>query len=267
MRVTAAVFILLCAYLSAAAHEYWFEADNFVVKLHQSTAVRLFSGEALNREKELPFQPSRTRSFDIYSLAGKFDTRTMAETDATPMLIFSSDLAGTYMLSMERDWAYITLPADKFEAYLRDEGMGYIADERKRIGETEKPGRERYSRYLKSLLQVGENITGNIKTRIGTKLEIVPLDNPYSKKFGGTSTFQFWFDSRPLDGYTVFVDNREGDKITTQKLTTDKDGKVAVKLDRRGIWLVRVVYMQRCPRNCGESDWESFWGALTFGVR
>ena len=34
-----------------------------------------------------------------------------------------------------------------------------------------------------------------------------------------------------------------------------------------GLWLVRLVYMQRCPADCGAADWESYWGAFSFGAR
>ena len=40
-----------------------------------------------------------------------------------------------------------------------------------------------------------------------------------------------------------------------------------MKLDRKGVWLVRLVFMQRCKTDCGEADWESFWGSFSFGVR
>lgn len=267
MKPIAAAILIVFAMVSVSAHEYWFEADSFVLKPKQSTDLHLFVGEALKMDEERTFQPEKTRSFDLFSPDGKFDMRSLADANNAPLLRFSADKDGTYMFVMERDWSYITLEAAKFEDYLRDEGMDYIVTERKRLGESAKPGRERYSRFLKSLVQVGNNGTGNIKTRIGSKLEIVPLDNPYSKKAGGVVTFQFWFDGRPLSDYTVFADNRLNGKVTTTKLTTDKEGKADVKLDRKGVWLVRLVYMQRCPRNCGESDWESFWGALSFGVR
>ena len=233
----------------------------------QVTKLHLFVGEALKKEEERVYQAAKTNSFQLLSPSGPFDVRTMADADKSPILNFSSNYPGTYLFSMERNWSYITLDADKFEAYLKDEGMGYIITERQRLGETKKEGHERYSRFLKSIVQVGDNVTGNSKTRIGSKLEIVPLDNPYRKKVGGMLSFQVWFDGRPLTEHTVFADNRDGDSITTQELKTDKGGVAEVKLNRKGIWLIRVVHMERCETRCGEADWESFWGALSFGVK
>jgi len=258
--------LVLASSVAASAHEYWFESDSFILRLNQTTSVHLYVGEELKMDEERPYQPSKTRSFDLFSPNAKFDMRTMADADKSPLLTFSANIQGTYLLNMERDWSYIKLDAAEFEKYLADEGMAYVIPQRKKLGETDKPGRERYSRFLKTLLQVGDNRTGNIKTRIGTKLEIVPIDNPYTKKIGGTTQFQFWFDERVLADYTIFATNRDGDNVVTQKIVTDKEGKATVKLDRKGLWLIRLVVMKRCQRNCGEADWESYWGALTFGM-
>ena len=164
--------------MSTFAHEYWLETDNFFLKLNERSQIRLFVGDALKKDEERPYQASKTVSFDMFSADGKFDMRSLVEDETTPFLKFSSDHAGTFLLSLERNWSYIKLDAAKFEDYLREDGMEYIIDERKRLGESNKAGSERYSRFIKTLLQVGDNRTGSAKTRVGSKLEIVPLENP-----------------------------------------------------------------------------------------
>ncbi len=99
-----------------------------------------------------------------------------------PIYEFSADKSGNYLLAMERNWSYITLEPQKFEDYLVEDGMEYISKEREKLGETDKQGRERYSRYIKTLLQVGDKRTDVYKKKLGMKLEIMPLENPYSKK-------------------------------------------------------------------------------------
>jgi len=134
-------------------------------------------------------------------------------------------------------------------------------------GESSKKGRERYSRFLKSLIQVGDKRTPTFGKRVGLRFEIVPLANPYSLKIGDELNVQILFEGKPLVGRTLFADNRDDGSIARQRLTTDKDGLVRIKLDRKGVWLVRLVFMQRCSKNCEGADWESFWGSLSFGVR
>jgi hypothetical protein len=267
MRLSAATTLLLLAAYLSPGQEAWFEADSYFVKADQSTALRLFAGEALKKERELPFQASKTRSFEMYSPSGPFDMRTMAEEGHLPIVSFSANTPGTFSLLMETEWTYTKVPAAAFEAYLRERGMEDVIAERTRLKESGSEARVRSSGFIKSLIQVGDNLTGNAKFRVGRKLEIVPLENPFSRAVGKQASFQIWFDGRPLSAHPVFADNRDENGFATKNLTTDKEGVVNVRLDRKGVWLVRLVYMQRCERFCGGADWESFWAAFSFGVK
>ena len=93
------------------------------------------------------------------------------------------------------------------------------------------------------------------------KLEIMPLENPHAKKVGDQLKFRILFEGKPLANRAVFADNRNS---PTQKMTTDKNGKLTKKIDESGLWLIRPVNMRRCECGCGEAGWESFWAALSF---
>ena len=134
-------------------------------------------------------------------------------------------------------------------------------------GETGKKGNERYSRFIKSLIQVGGKRDRTFSQRTGLRFEVVPLANPYSLKLGDELSVQVLFEGKPLADKVLYADNRDGDSVTQQRFVTNTEGIAAIKLDRKGVWLVRLVFMQRCSKNCEGADWESFWGALSFGMR
>lgn len=260
----AIIFALLFS-TNAFAHEYWFEPETFFLQPSGKTIVHLYVGDGLVKDREeRAFQLEKTPVFQLFSVGNTMNLKTSLTDGATPVYNFSAGKPGNYLLGMERNWSYIKLEAGKFEDYLREDGMEYIIAERAKLGEQHREGRERYSRYLKSLLQVGSKRDATYKKTLGQKLEIVPLENPYSKKIGANLEFQIFFDGKPLADRSVYADSRGS---RTQKMTTDKNGKVTMKIDRNGLWLVRLVNMQRCAQDCGEADWESFWGAITFGVR
>lgn len=249
----------------AFAHEYWFEPETFFPAAKEKTAVHLYVGDGLTKDREeRPFQTEKTPVFKLFSTKNTLDLKSSLTENAMPVYTFSADENGNYLLAMERNWSYIKLEASKFEDYLREDGIEFIIAERAKLGESKNEGGERYSRYLKSLLQVGDQRTDVYKKNLGMKLEIVPLENPYAKKVGDKIKFQIFFDGKPLADRTIFADNRNSE---TQKSKTDKDGKATFRLDRSGLWIVRLVNMQRCQANCGEAVWESFWGAITFGVK
>jgi len=250
---------------NALAHEYWFEPETFFPKLNEKIAVHLYVGDGLTKDREeRPFQSKKTPMFKLFSIKNALDLNSSLTENAMPIYNFSADEAGNYLLAMERNWSYIKLESQKFEDYLREDGMEFIIAERAKLGESKKEGSERYSRYLKSLLQVGDKRSDVYRKSLGMKLEIMPLENPYSKKVGDKIKFQVFFDGKPLADRTIFADNRNSE---TQKTKTDKDGKASFKLDRNGLWIVRLVTMQRCQTDCNEAVWESFWGAITFGVK
>ncbi len=267
MRKLAAVLLTFLIANNAFGHEFWLEPSNFWLKSRERTDVRLFVGDALKEPEERPYQAGKTDAFDMISSVGTVDLRSVTENDAKPVMAYASNQEGTVMLSMARNWTYIKLDAAKFEDYLKEDAMEYIIADRKKRGESDKEGRERYQRFIKTLIQVGDIRNAVPKTRVGTKIEIVPLENPYSKKVGSDLKLQAWFNGRPLALKTIFADNRDGADIKTQTVVTDDQGRFTIKLDRKGLWLVRTVHMQRCEKNCTDADWESFWAALTFGMK
>lgn len=258
-------FISICFLFSTiSAHEYWFEAEKFQLMPNEKTIVHLYVGDGLVKDREeRAYQSAKTPLFQLFSTNKTLDLKTSLKEEAMPIYDFAASQTGTYLLAMERNWSYIKLESGKFEDYLREDAMEYIIAQREKLGERQKEGSERYSRYLKSLLQVGNKHDNVYKKRLGMKLEIIPLENPYTKKVGDNLKFQVFFDGKPLGNKTVFADNRSAE---TQKMITDKDGKFTMKIDKSGMWLVRLVYMQRCKTDCNEADWESFWGAITFGI-
>lgn len=263
------LFAFICTLLlstNAFAHEYWFEPEAFFLAPGQKTAVHLYVGDGLIKDREeRPFQLAKTTLFQLFSASAQpVNLQTSLVDGTSPVYNFSAERAGNYLLAMERNWSYIKIEPQKFEDYLREDGLDYILAERRKLGESDREGRERYSRFIKSLLQVGDKRDETYKKLIGLKLEIVPLENPYSKKIGDDLKFQVLFDGKPLVGRTVFADNRNS---ATQKLVTDGEGRITMKIERGGLWLVRLVFMRRCTADCAEADWESFWGAYSFSAR
>lgn len=266
MKIKIVALLALAVLLSADAyaHQYWIEPETFFPAANQPTAVHLYVGAGLTKEREeRPFQLLKTEVFRLFSSSEALDLKGTVANGSLPVYNFSAGRAGTYLLAMERNWSYIKLAPKEFEEYLREDGMEYVIAERARLGEGGREGRERYSRFLKSLLQVGGARDETFKKTVGARLEITPLENPYSKRVGDRLSFKITFDGRPLAGKTVFADNRGGE---SQRMTTDRGGKFAMKLERGGLWLVRLVFMRRCASACGEADWESFWGAYSFGA-
>jgi hypothetical protein len=44
---------------------------------------------------------------------------------------------------------------------------------------------------------------------------------------------------------------------------TDANGRVVLRVDAPGEWLLSTVHMEACP-DPGVADWQSWWASLTF---
>lgn len=261
--ITIALIFVASLCQTTFAHEYWLEPEKFFLAPNEKTPVHLYVGDGLVKEREeRAYDAEKTTRFDIMSTLVTTDLRADIRQGAKPIYTFWSDRPGTYMFAMERNWSYIKLPADKFEEYLREDGMEYIISAREKRGEKNAEGRERYARFLKTIVKVGGRTDNVYKKRVGMELEIIPLDDPY----GGAKSIRFSviLNGKPLTGATVFADNRDA---AQQKVVTGVNGVATFKIDKPGMWIVRLVTMRRCAKDCGEADWESLWGALTFGSR
>lgn len=261
------IFFFFLFVSAAKAHDYWFEADNFFPAENAPVAVHLQLGTRLVIEEERFYQPERTVYFKFLSAKNSVDLRGNSQKGAIPVAKFNVGQSGTYLLGMERNPVENILDAEKFAEYLREENLYDVIAEREKRGENEKFGYERYSRYIKSLIQVGDKKDDTYKRLLGFKLEIQPLENPYLRKVGSSLKLKVLFDGKPLKNTAVFSYNRSEGKVFVERYKTNTDGAFRAKLDRKGFWLIRLVKMERCRQNCGETDWESRWGALSFEMR
>jgi uncharacterized GH25 family protein len=263
--IFAAAAVLLTA-VTAYSHDYWLEPEAFFTSAGSAVNVRLFVGEGLKSEEERPLQKERTLRFQMFSAGKVRDLLAEGQEGQMPVTRLSFGQAGNYLVAMERKAQPITLDAKKFTTYLAEEGLEAIIAERERLGEGNAEGRERYSRYLKLALQVGDRHDGECQRAVSQRLEIAPLSNPYALKIGDTLKARILFEGRPLAGAKVFTNSKYQDEIKEHATMTDKDGMVSLVLDRPGQWLIRLVHMRRC-QGCADADWESFWGAYSFGLK
>ncbi|HIK91851.1 MAG TPA: DUF4198 domain-containing protein [Planctomycetes bacterium] len=246
-----------------AAHDYWLQPQQYFLSPDESTAVQLFVGDHFVSESERSFHAKKTTAFQMISKNGTVNLKAKVTDGRKPVCTITPTQSGNHLVVMERDWSHIELKAEKFDNYLKHEGLSNIVELRRKAGEENAVGRERYCRYLKALVQVGGRFDETYKQRIGHRLEILPQANPYLLDEADSLTVLVLFDGEPLRGAQVAAYNRHSDDTKTQEARTGEDGQVKFTLDRSGLWLIRLVHMQRC-NGVPDIEWESFWAAYSF---
>lgn len=263
LRGLAAAIAVAATATAAHAHDYWLLPAQLVMPHEGEVAISQFVGEDFAAHDERALKLARFPKLAHLHAGASEDLAASAVDGALPMLRVSLRGAGGHLIVADRNASRIELAPSKFEAYLEHEGLGAVSKERARLGESGKPGRERYTRHLKALVQVGSARDETYGARAGMRLEIVPEANPVFVEPGAALPVLVLFGGAPLPGVRVEAFSRDGADVRGASYTTDAEGRIRVAIDRRGAWLLRLVHMIRCA-GCADADWESFWGAYTF---
>ncbi len=261
-RITALLFLLLGCLARLGAHECWLQPAEFFPAAGKNVPLTIQIGMDFKGEPR-PFNPARVAALKHFSAAGteNWTGRVAAALDfpatfATP---------GTHVVAYDSQPSFIELDGEKFLEYLREEGLDHVIAERAQAGEAAKPGRERYQRCIKSILQAGGKTDGAWATITGQRLELIPLDDPAAIRPGGVMRFKLLFAGQPLAGAKVRAWHRQGDKLTTFDAPTSAAGEVSFTLPFAGEWMLGTVRMARVNGDA-KADWESHWGNLTFAL-
>ena len=248
-----------------AAHEFWLWPEPLSAPAGSSTRLTLKVGEFFEGDP-VPFAAQYAAALRRYSNGGVEDILRTARL-ARPRGELRLDLPqpGTHLLAYDSQPTAIILQADKFHAYLHDEGLDEIVARRVDAGTASLPGRERYRRCVKSLVRVGEP-DATYAVRSGQRLEIVPLSDPLATDAGEPLAFRLLFDDQPVAGRLVKAWHKRDGQTVVIRAYSDKSGQVSFNLPYRGGWMVSFVHMIAAT-DSSAVDWDSFWGSITFELR
>lgn len=247
----------------AEAHDFWIQPSSFRPQPGSRVSLDLrvgthFQGEAVARN------PERIERF-FARVADAADLPIAGVDGRAPAGYWSPATAGLTWIGYHSRPSSLELAAGKFESYLAEEGLERVIELRKLRGESQSPGRERYSRCAKSLIQVGGSESKESRAheiKLGFPLEIFPEQNPYALRVGDAFTVRLYNLDQPLEGALVGC-MAQSDPKAEVRVRTDAEGRARFTLAQNGVWLVRAVHMVRVP--AGEvADWDSLWASLTF---
>ncbi len=255
------LFTLLFA-TTLFAHEYILIAYNYFVKEGEELEIHLFVSDGFNIEMERPVQKSIIKKFEMINENGTIDLLATAIDGELPVLTMNVDFKGLGLIHMTRDYARITLPNDRFQSYLIGDNIENV----KIDDSTRTEQREKYTRYIKTLVQSNPKQDDNIyKTVVGHKFEIVLIEDPYKKEEGDWIKAQVLFNGKPLVDKAITARNRMGNEPSIfQYARTDVNGHCSFKLERAGVWFFHATHM--IPSADSDADWESFWTSFSFGM-
>lgn len=250
---------LLLAAVAAGAHDFWVLPDTFRPAPGQRLALRAGVGEAFPKFTN-PMPLERVEGLRLIGPSGE---QALSGWEA-PV----GAAAGGYVVALAVKQRFIELKPDDFRRYLTEEEFMHVLQARRESGQEERPGREIYSRYSKLLLQAGDGRDSAITGPVGHELEIVPEKNPARVSPGEGLPVRVLFRGRPLAGARVAAapeasgDLAKGGHHFPVVVRTDDQGRALLRLDKPGVWYVRMIHM--IPHTGADAEWRSFFCTVTF---
>jgi uncharacterized GH25 family protein len=249
---------VLLAAAQARAHDFWIEPSTFHPPLGAVVSVGLRVGQDFIGDPV----PRVSAFIAAFSLRQDGKDREIGGSDhIDPAGFLRIDGNTTAIISYASTGAYIELPPDEFEDYLRLYGLDDAIASRAARGERNKLGRERFYRYAKALI-TGREPSDGVSRPLGLAYEIVPDHDPTSHfaPFHG----HVFYDGKPL-GNALVVALLHGHPSVHLETHSDREGAITLSLPRPGIWLIKSVHMVRASLFASE-DWDSSWASLTFEI-
>ena len=257
-----AVLRLLVVAAPLFAHDMWIEPATFSPEPGQIVGVRLRVGQDLLGDP-LPRNPSLIHQFVVEDAAGRKPV--VGQDGADPAGFLRVATPGLLVIGYRSNPSAIELAPEKFNQYLKEEGLEAVAALRARRNQTGARAREIYSRCAKSLVFSGSPGKAQHDRLLGFTLELVAERNPYAVRAAEDFPVRLTYENRPLAGALVVAMNRlnPSEKLAAR---TGNDGRVRFRLRPGGMWLVKAVHMVAAPAGSG-AEWASFWASLTFELR
>lgn len=255
----------------AKAHDFWIQPIAYCVSPGVSTPFTLQVGHGADRQRSVIPVSRVTRAEAISPHGAAVDIRGQlqfghesADGGVTPMQ------AGTHVLALETDHrAQSHLAADRFNAYLHEEGLTPALAWREHAGRSDIDGSENYGRVAKALLQAGpaaDVSRDQALQPLGLTLEIVAESNPYRPSRPLNLPFRVFYRGAPLAGALVKLTDLDDDAYPRASHVSDREGRVSFAVPRTGQWQLNVVWTRLLPAD-RETEFETTFSSLTFGCR
>jgi len=262
-----AVLLAVVIAATASAHDLFLKLDSYFLQPNSKAIVRVLNGTFQKSDGAV----ARERLADLSlhgpgPMASSADSIVWRAEDKTSIMEIPTGGSGTYLVGISTKPREIALKAADFNNYLEEDGLPDILAAREKNNELGKDVRERYSKHVRAVFQVGDKLSDDYKRSLNYPVEIIPQQNPYSLKVGQTIAVLCLLDGQPLVNQFVIAgwESKDG-KLHLFNSRTRAKGIARFKLTSAGRWFVKMIHMESSSEQ--GINYESKWATLTFEIR
>jgi len=268
MKAVSKTLVLLFVFTIFSSHELFLKSDSHFLKPNTVYELYLFNGTFDRSENAIT--TDRIVAPKIIGPEYLFipNENDYYLKDNKTYLKFATKDAGTYVSGISTLPRKLEMTAEDFNEYLEHEGLETILTERKRDGTITSGAKEKYSKHVKTMLQVGDKTSDGYDIEFGYPIEFIPMNNPFEIDLGESLSFKLLRDGKPLVGQTVhYSTSIPGKDAHENENSTKTNGKgiLTITPNSIGKWYVATIHMTESDEV--DVDYESNWATLTFEVR
>jgi Domain of unknown function (DUF4198) len=252
---------------TTAAHDLFMKLDSYFLSPNTKASVRLLNGTF--QQSDGLVARDRFRDISIYApgLNGPgAQSITWKDEGKTTVMDLQTGGPGTYVAGVSTKPREIDLKALEFNDYLQHDGIPDTLAARKKNNELNKDVRERYSKHVRAVFQVGDKLSDDYKKQLKYPAEVIPQQNPYALRVGDMMSVLCEVDGEPVPNQFVMAGWESADgKMHLLDARTNESGVATFKLAGGGKWYVKFIHMTALSQP--DLNYESKWASLTFEIR
>jgi hypothetical protein len=255
------LFVLILFVLPAfktSAQSYFLLPENFYLQKDSILNLHLLQSTDFSKETGAPYQSVKTQKFAFYQGNKTTDLTGKAQDS---ILNYKTPEEGLALIDIVSETGSNEMSRNKFLRYLNDDAQDKITEKVKNSNQLY--FKEKYTIYMKSLIEVGKPTGKIFNKEIGEQYEIILQQNPYKMNYGDDVSAIVKFKGQPVTDATVMLYVKTvGGSIFPQKLVTDAGGNIYFKLSREGIYILYSKHLEASTDKT--ADFESWRSTYTF---
>lgn len=274
LHVFAIIGIIGASAEGALAHEFWIEPDASQIAVGDAFTATLNVGQDLSGST-YSFLPPRFERFTV--TAGGSTKPVESRVGDNPAIQMRIGDPGLQIIAYQSKTEGLTYASsEKFQQFLDYEGLDWVLKEHEERGLPSKNFRENYTRFAKSLVQVGpyKGDGSSEDHAVGLPIELVAMNSPFESGRERLEV-QLLRSGRPLENIQIATFQRNIDGSVSRRLTrSDANGVAGILIDSSGFFLVSAVQMEAIdPEQTAEAVngripvWQSLWASLSFRLQ
>lgn len=257
----------------AVAHEFWIKPSAFQLQIGDTITADLVIGTDFLGTSMI-YVPDQIEQFKVIATRDNttgddFSMPITGRYGDQPAGKFTVSIPGLHIIIHQTAPIYLTYESfEKFTDFVTEKGYTEAVTQHQQRGLSLDNITERYQRFAKSLIMVGE-ASQNADKALGLRYEVLAETNPYRRPAPETMTVRVLADGLPVAGTQVTVFSRHNPgHVDRKNHITDAKGRIEFAVQPGRDYLVDAVRLLPIddaaePRG---AVWESLWASMVFQV-